>query len=155
MKLERLPIGTASLFLFFLLSACETAVQPDLRSPSPSGVTSSAESAAVAGPIASLIGGTWSGTVHYTVLNGNTFDTPMTADVRPAQRCVHLTVGTSVTETVSAYRAGNGVSFSSNGPTSITEITLQPTANGSARVKARVTRAGLILATGAGDLLKN
>lgn len=87
--------------------------------------------------------------------NGSTFDAPMTADVKPTQRVVQLTVGTSVSETVAAQQAGHGVRFYSRGPTSITEMTLEPAGDRNTRVSARVIRGNAVLATGIGILIKN
>ncbi len=98
--------------------------------------------------------GLWSGTVHFTVANGRTFDTSMTAKVDSELANVTVAVPGSGAETVFGRRAGNGVSWSSPGDNSVTEMTLQPAAKGLAQVTARVTRNGSVLATGTGVFSK-
>lgn len=110
------------------------------------------------GPISHLIAGTWVGTIHYAMANGSSFDTAVNAQVIPGKRIVNLKVGDSDTQTmasqtVEAHRAGMvGVTFSSTGTTSVTEITLQRLDQGHARVTSQVIGNGAILATGTGIL---
>jgi hypothetical protein len=83
----------------------------------------------------------------------------MTLNVDPAHRQVNFKVGnpedqTMASQVVAAYRAGNGVTFSSSGTSSVTEVTLQPTSPGSAQVTSRVVGNGSVLATGAGTFSK-
>ena len=157
MTAQRILFGMGAACLVVFLLGCDTLV------PQESSVAqeSSANPAAISdvGPISRSVAGTWLGTVHYSMPNGNSFDDIMTLVIDPAHRQVNMKVGnpeeqTVASEIIAAHRAGNGVGFSSSGSASVTEVILQPTSHGSAEVTSRVTGNGSVLATGAGAFKK-
>ena len=99
--------------------------------------------------------GTWSGTVCYTAVNGHGFELGMRASINPEQDRVTTAVGSSGAETVAARRTGSAVSWSMLGSNTVTEVTLQPAANGVAQVTSRVIRDGVVMATGVGTFHSN
>ena len=136
----------ASTCFVFLVSGCENLRLPDaplaVGTPTSVGMSGSAV-------------GTWSGTVCYTAVNGHAFELGMLASINPAQDRVTTAVGSSGAETVAARRTGNVVSWSMLGSDTVTEVTLQPAANGVAQVTSRVIRDGVVMATGVGTFHNN
>jgi len=129
---------------------------PKPKPRNPSSPVPGSRPVSEAGRLSTDVGGSWLGIIHFTVANGQTFDTPMTADVNSVRGIVTVRItNTSISETVAGRRAGNGVGWSSPGGTSVTEVILRPTSKGTAQVTSRVTRDGLVLATGTGIFSKN
>ncbi|TSA57376.1 MAG: hypothetical protein D4R39_02450 [Methylophilaceae bacterium] len=98
----------------------------------------------------------WVGTVHWTMFNGQTFDTPMQVVINPSQGTVTAVAGNSSPETVVAKRQGTGIGWSSAGSDSITQCVLEPISNDRAKVSSRFVRnTGVVQATGTGTFFRN
>jgi len=139
--MKNILLGFASMSFVFLVAGCEYLMLPEVPAAAVTPVSGGMSGSAV---------GTWGGTVCYTAVNGSTFELGMRAIINPARDRVTTVVGGSGAETVAARRAGNAMSWSVLGSNTATEVTLQPSSNGVARVTSRVIRDGVVMATGSG-----
>jgi hypothetical protein len=100
--------------------------------------------------------GDWAGTIHYTVVNGQTFDIGCRITIDKDLQRVTGRVEGSDSQTVSARVSGNSISWSWPEGSTTTTIKLTPNADDrSARVTSFISQSGTRKASGSGIFQKN